>query len=182
MYGKGGSGDADTLTAVKQDETVQTNAVEAQDHRTKPPARYTEATLLSAMEGAGKLVADDELRAAMAKKGLGTPATRASIIENLIREKYLAREQRELIPMAKAFGLMALLRGLGVETLTKPELTGDWEYKLHQIESGELSRPEFMAQIAKITDHMVQKAKEFEDDTIPGDFGQLTVQIGRANV
>ncbi|MFT4692131.1 MAG: DNA topoisomerase-3 [Limisphaerales bacterium] len=175
VYGKGGSGDADTLTAVKQDETVQTNAVEAQDHRTKPPARYTEATLLSAMEGAGKLVADDELRAAMAKKGLGTPATRASIIENLIREKYLAREQRELIPMAKAFGLMALLRGLGVETLTKPELTGDWEYKLHQIESGELSRPEFMAQIAKITDHMVQKAKEFEDDTIPGDFGQLTV-------
>jgi DNA topoisomerase III len=175
VYGKGGKGDADILTAVKQDETVQTKEIEVQDQRTKPPARYTEATLLSAMEGAGKLVSDDELRAAMAEKGLGTPATRASIMENLLREKYLAREQRELIPMAKAFGLMALLRGLGVETLTKPELTGDWEYKLHQIQRGELSRPEFMAQIAKITDHMVQKAKEFEDDTIPGDFGVLTV-------
>ncbi|MBG89422.1 MAG: DNA topoisomerase III [Verrucomicrobiales bacterium] len=175
VYGKGGNGDSENLTPVKQGETVNAKEVVVQDNVTKPPARFTEATLLSAMEGAGKLVSDDELRTAMAEKGLGTPATRASIIENLLREKYLVRDQKELIPMAKAFGLMALLRGLGVETLTKPELTGDWEFKLNQIQRGELSRPEFMAQIAGITDHMVQKAKEFEDDTIPGDFGKLKV-------
>ena len=81
--------------------------------KTRPPARYSEATLLGAMEGAGKLVEDDELREAMQEKGLGTPATRAAIIEGLINEKYMLREGRELIPTAKAFQLMTLLRGLG---------------------------------------------------------------------
>ncbi|MDP0941590.1 DNA topoisomerase, partial [Klebsiella quasipneumoniae] len=80
--------------------------------------------------GAGKLIDDDELREAMAEKGLGTPATRAATIEGLISEKYMLREGRELIPTAKAFQLMTLLRGLEVEDLTKPELTGDWESKL----------------------------------------------------
>ena len=87
--------------------------------KTRPPARYTEATLLGAMEGAGKLIDDDELREAMQEKGLGTPATRAAIIEGLINEKYMLREGRELIPTAKAFQLMTLLRGLGVEELTQ---------------------------------------------------------------
>ena len=84
--------------------------------KTKPPARYSEATLLSAMEGAGKLIDDEELKAAMTEKGLGTPATRAAIIEGLITEKYIFREGRELIPTAKAFQLMTLLRGLGWKT------------------------------------------------------------------
>ena len=117
-----------------KDEKVKTEKVAANGLVTKPPARYTEATLLSAMEGAGKLVEDEELREAMAGKGLGTPATRAAIIEGLLDEKYLLREGRELMPTAKAFQLMTLLRGLGVEELTAPELTGEWEYKLSQME------------------------------------------------
>ena len=92
------------------------------------------------MEGAGKLIDDDELREAMQEKGLGTPATRAAIIEGLIYEKYIHREGRELVPGAKAFQLMTLLRGLGVEDLTKPELTGNWEYQLAEMEKGHLER------------------------------------------
>lgn len=176
VYGKTAStGDADSLTAVGPNEQVATKDIEVQDHVTKPPARYTEATLLSAMEGAGKLVSDEEMRDAMADKGLGTPATRAAVIENLLREKYMVRENRELMPLAKAFGLMALLRGLDVADLCKPELTGDWESKLRQIQRGELSRQEFMSQIASMTDRLVQKTKDYEDDTVPGDFGQLNV-------
>ncbi len=108
--------------------------------KTRPPARYSEATLLGAMEGAGKTVEDDELREAMQEKGLGTPATRSSIIEGLLNEKYMLREGRELIPTAKAFQLMTLLRGLGVEELSRADLTGDWEFKLSQMEKGKLSR------------------------------------------
>ena len=126
------------------------------------------------MEGAGKFVDDDELREAMQEKGLGTPATRASIIEGLILEKYLLREGREMIPTAKAFQLMTLLRGLGVQELSKPELTGDWEYQLAQIERGQLSREAFMQGIAQMTEHIVKKAKEYDRDTIPGDYATLT--------
>ena len=93
------------------------------------------------MEGAGKLVEDEELREAMSQKGLGTPATRAAIIEGLIYEKYILRNQRELQPTAKAFSLITLLRGLGIPELSSPELTGDWEFKLRQMERGELGRP-----------------------------------------
>src|SRR5213075_3156612 len=103
--------------AVQPNETVQTTNVEVIANQTKPPPRFTEATLLSAMEGAGKLVEDEELREAMAAKGLGTPATRAATIEGLIREKYMLRQGRELQPTAKASSLMALLRGLGVPEL-----------------------------------------------------------------
>ena len=110
-----------TLVPVAKDEKVKTDKIAANGLVTKPPARYSEATLLSAMEGAGKLVDDEELRDAMAGKGLGTPATRAAIIEGLLNEKYLLREGRELIPTAKAFQLMTLLRGLGVNELTAPE-------------------------------------------------------------
>ncbi|MGV3572424.1 MAG: DNA topoisomerase III, partial [Ramlibacter sp.] len=122
------------LVPVQPGELVTTESVEAKGLKTRPPARYSEATLLGAMEGAGKFVEDDELREAMQEKGLGTPATRAATIEGLINEKYMLREGRELIPTAKAFQLMTLLRGLGVEELTKPELTGEWEYKLAQME------------------------------------------------
>ncbi len=174
VYGRDKNGkDSETLTPVEPGEEVLTKEIELQENQTKPPARYTEATLLSAMEGAGKLITDEELREAMAEKGLGTPATRASIIENLLREKYMLRENRELIPTAKAFSLVTLLRGLGVEELCKAELTGDWEHKLHQIQRGELKRTEFMEQIAQMTRHMVEKAKGFEHDTIPGDYGEL---------
>jgi DNA topoisomerase-3 len=163
-----------TLVPVRPGETVRTEHVEARGLKTRPPARYSEATLLGAMEGAGKLVDDDELREAMQEKGLGTPATRAAIIEGLLNEKYMLREGRELIPTAKAFQLMTLLRGLGVEELSRPELTGEWEYKLAQMEQGKLKREAFMREIAQMTEHIVRKAKEYDRDTVPGDYATLS--------
>ena len=161
------------LIAVKPGEMVGVESVAPKALHTRPPARYSEATLLGAMEGAGKTVEDEELREAMQEKGLGTPATRSSIIEGLIAEKYMLREGRELIPTAKAFQLMTLLRGLGVEELSKAELTGEWEFKLAQMEHGKLSRESFMADIAAMTERMVRKAKEYDRDTIPGDYATL---------
>jgi DNA topoisomerase-3 len=163
-----------SLVPVKPGEMVRAEVVEPKGLKTRPPARYSEATLLGAMEGAGKLVDDDELREAMQEKGLGTPATRAAIIEGLLNEKYILREGRELIPTAKAFQLMTLLRGLGVEELSKPELTGEWEYKLAQMEHGKLSRDAFMREIAAMTEHIVKKAKEYDRDTVPGDYATLS--------
>ncbi len=164
---------AGMLVPVAADEKVRTESINANGLVTKPPPRYTEATLLSAMEGAGKLVEDEDLRDAMAGKGLGTPATRAAIIEGLLSEKYLLREGRELMPTAKAFQLMTLLRGLGVAELTAPELTGEWEYKLAQMERGRISRDEFMREIAQMTQVIVKRAKEYDNDTIPGDYATL---------
>ncbi len=174
IYGRqaAAAGD-DSLVAVDAGEQVSTDDIALQTLQTKPPARYSEATLLSAMEGAGKLVDDDELRDAMGTKGLGTPATRAAIIEGLLNEKYLVREERALVPTAKAFQLLTLLRGLDVEELTMPELTGEWEYKLSRMEKGELSREEFMREIKKITETIVDRAKNYTEDTIPGDYATL---------
>jgi len=162
------------LVPVDAGEQVDTLSAEVLALATKPPARYSEATLLSAMEGAGKLIEDDELREAMAEKGLGTPATRAAIIEGLIAENYLIREGRELIPTTKAFQLLTLLRGLGVQELTMPELTGEWEYKLSQMERGRLEREEFMREIAEVTRRIVERARNYEADTVPGDYATLS--------
>ncbi len=162
-----------SLVPVKAGEMVRNEHVEQRALQTRPPARYSEATLLGAMEGAGKWIEDDELREAMQEKGLGTPATRAAIIEGLIGEKYMLREGRELIPTAKAFQLMTLLRGLQVEELSKPELTGDWEYKLSEMEQGRLRREDFMRDIAAMTERIVRKAKEYDRDTVPGDYATL---------
>lgn len=180
VHGKEGQeGTEGNLVAVTKDEKVKAEEVTVKANETKPPPRYSEATLLSAMEGAGKMVDDEELKAAMAGRGLGTPATRAQIIENLIGEQYMLREGRELTPTAKAFSLMTLLNGLGINELTQPELTGDWEWKLGRIEKGEFTREEFMREIAEMTRHMVERAKTFEADTIPGDFGVLTAKCPR---
>ncbi|HRH87790.1 MAG TPA: DNA topoisomerase III [Rubrivivax sp.] len=173
VYGKEAQEDDANLVPVAAGEIVRTESVDVLALKTKPPARYTEATLLSAMEGAGKLIDDDELREAMAEKGLGTPATRAAIIEGLILEKYMHRDGRELVPTAKAFQLMTLLRGLGVEDLTKPELTGNWEYQLAEMEHGRLKREAFMAEIARMAERIVKKAKEYDRETIPGDYATL---------
>jgi DNA topoisomerase-3 len=175
VYGKEVLDEDANLVPVAKGETPHADKVSALALVTKPPARYNEATLLSAMEGAGKLVEDDDLREAMAGRGLGTPATRAAIIEGLLSEKYLVREGRELIPTAKAFQLMTLLRGLDVTELTAPELTGEWEYKLAQIERGRISRDEFMREIAQMTQRIVKHAKEYDSDTIPGDYATLAV-------
>ena len=177
VYGKEAAGDDDapSLVPVEQGEHVKTTDVVVKGSQTKPPARFTEATLLGAMESAGKLVEDDELREAMSERGLGTPATRAAIIEGLLYEQYLHRNQRELVPSAKAFTLMALLNGLSIPELTKPELTGDWEFKLRQMQRGQLPRDQFMAEIRALTERIVGQTKAYEHDTIPGDFGKLTV-------
>ena len=173
VYGREAQEDDANLVAVAPGEVVRTEDVAVNPMKTRPPARYTEATLLSAMEGAGKLIDDEELREAMQEKGLGTPATRAAIIEGLIYEKYIHRDGRDLVPGAKAFQLMTLLRGLGVEDLTKPELTGNWEFQLSEMEKGKLERETFMAEIARMAERIVKKAKEYDRDTIPGDYAVL---------
>ncbi len=178
VYGKEAQGDDEqpTLTPVQPSEKVQTTDVEVKKSQTKPPARFSEATLLGAMEGAGKLVDDDELREAMSERGLGTPATRAAIIEGLITEEYLHRAGRDLIATAKAFSLMQLLDGLGVNELRQPEMTGDWEFQLKKMERGQLPRDQFMSEIRRFTEDIVAKAKRYDKDTIPGDFGVLMVR------
>ena len=174
VYGKQvDDDDTPNIAPIEPEEVVKTLEVASQDFVTKPPPRYTEATLLSAMEGAGKLVDDEELRAAMSAKGLGTPATRAAIIDGLLKEKYLMRNERALQPTAKAFSLITLLRGLDIPELCSPELTGNWEYQLNQIEQGNLERDEFMSKIRQMTESMVEKAKSYESDTVPGDFDTL---------
>ena len=175
VYGKEAQEDGVNLVAVGPEERPSVAEVQVLALETRPPARYTESTLLSAMEGAGKAIEDDELREAMNGKGLGTPATRAAIIEGLLSEKYLLRDGRELLPTAKAFQLMTLLRGLEVEALSKPSLTGEWEFKLSQIERGALSRQAFMKDIAGLTAHIVEQAKNYSSTTIPGDYATLQV-------
>jgi len=164
IYGKEAQGEDETpsLVPIKPKERVWANDVEVKANQTKPPARFTEATLLTAMEGAGKLVDEEELREAMSARGLGTPATRAATIEGLIQEEYVHRNGRELQPTAKAFSLMVALSTLGIDELHSPELTGHWEYKLKQMEQGALERDEFMDHIVEQTREMVDRIKHGE--------------------
>jgi len=159
VYGREAQEQSDSLAPVAPGERVRALEVTSLATQTKPPARYTEATLLSAMEGAGKLVEDDELREAMQAKGLGTPATRAAIIEGLINEEYVHRSARELVPAPKAFSLFFALKHFGVSEITSPELTGDWEYKLKQMELGKLRRDEFMDHIEEVTRDLVERIR-----------------------
>ncbi|MDR2239709.1 MAG: DNA topoisomerase III [Zoogloeaceae bacterium] len=164
IYGKEARGDDETpsLVPIKPNERVWANDVDVKASQTRPPARFTEATLLTAMEGAGKLVEEEELREAMSARGLGTPATRAATIEGLILEEYVHRNGRELQPAAKAFSLMVALSTLGVDELHSPELTGHWEYQLKQMEQGALDRDEFMNHIVEQTREMVDRIKHGE--------------------
>jgi DNA topoisomerase-3 len=160
VYGRSVQEESQNLPAVANGEKAAVIEVNAVANQTKPPARYTEATLLSAMEGAGKLVEDDDLREAMEAKGLGTPATRAAVIEGLIFEKYVQREGRELRPTWKAFRLLLALHHFGVTEITSPELTGDWEYKLKSMETGQLTRDVFMDHIEQVTRDLVERIKK----------------------
>jgi len=159
VYGKSVREEAENLPTIGQGEKVKTLEVKATASQTRPPARFNEATLLSAMEGAGKLLEDDELREAMGAKGLGTPATRAAVIEGLIYEKYVERLGRELKPTWKAFRLFFALRHFGVDEITSPELTGDWEFKLKQMEQARLPREKFMKHIEQVTRDLVKRVK-----------------------
>ena len=175
VYGKQAalSDDDQSVCAIRSGETARTEALEIKESETKPAPRFNEATLLSAMEGAGKLVEDEELREAMSQRGLGTPATRAQIIEGLILDGYLLRQARDLIVTSKGLSLITLLRGLGVQALTSPEMTGEWEHKLKRMERGEMPRPQFMDEIRAFTNDIVDKAKNFEGDTVTGNFEPL---------
>ena len=166
----------ESLVAISPNEPAKVLDVEIVQNETKPPARFSEATLLSAMEGAGKLVEDEELREAMREKGLGTPATRAAIIEGLIHDGYVHRQGRELIATAKGLALITLLRGIGATELTSPEMTGEWEYKLKRMAKGDWKRNDFMAHIRKYTREIVEKAKNFEGDSVSGNFEPLDVK------
>jgi len=159
VYGKSLQDETVNLPAIAQGEKVKTLEVTATANQTRPPARFNEATLLSAMEGAGKLVEDDDLREAMGAKGLGTPATRAAVIEGLLYEKYIERLGRELKPTWKAFRLFFALRHFGVDEITSPELTGDWEFKLKQMEQAKLPREKFMKHIEQVTRDLVKRVK-----------------------
>ena len=162
VYGRAVGDEEKTLPPIEPKEQVVVREVAEQAHETKPPPRYTEATLLSAMEGAGKLVEDDELRQAMEAKGLGTPATRAATIEGLIREEYIHREGRDLVPTPKAFSLIFALGMLHIVELASPELTGEWEHKLRLIEQNKLTRDVFMKEISELVRKVVGVIKTGE--------------------
>jgi DNA topoisomerase-3 len=179
VYGRQAGTDEDSdkqIALVTPGERAQTQGVEVKESVTKPPARFTEATLLSAMEGAGKLVDDDELREAMAERGLGTPATRAQTIEGLLFEGYIARQGRDLHVTAKGLSLITLLRDLDAGTLTKPELTGEWEHRLRQMEKGQLSRDKFMEDIHLLAKEIVEKVKAGMGREVVGKFEPLNVK------
>jgi DNA topoisomerase-3 len=160
VYGKDAeTSESPSLVPIKNGEKVRTREIEVRASQTKPPARFTEATLLSAMEGAGKLIEDEDLREAMSEKGLGTPATRAQIIEGLIFEDYVHRAGRDLHPTPKASSLLFALRHFGVTELCSPELTGNWEFQLKRMEHGELPRSAFMDHIVDLTREMVSRIK-----------------------
>ncbi|MEM8549335.1 MAG: DNA topoisomerase 3, partial [Verrucomicrobiota bacterium] len=161
VYGKAvGKADADTLPALSPEDgspaTAKLNSAELEEDATRPPPRYTEATQLAAMEGAGKFVEDEELREAMKERGLGTPATRAATIDHLVKERYLEREGRELAPTQKAEDIVNFLHTFKIDALTSPQLTGEWEHKLRLIEEGKLTREEFMEGIVGMTNQIVQ--------------------------
>jgi DNA topoisomerase-3 len=153
------------LPRLVQDEPVQTRNLASARKETKPPRRYSDASLLGAMETAGKLVDDDELREAMKDSGIGTPATRAAIIERLIAVGYMERDGRALVATEKGLNVIRLLNE---HALTSPGLTGSWEQRLGKIERGEDSRKQFMSDIAGFAEETVKELDEtLKDVRIP---------------
>lgn len=164
IYGKDNQPE-DSLPALSSGDNQKANLLtsELQKDQTKPPPRYSEATLLSAMEGAGKLVDDEELAEALKEKGLGTPATRASTIDHLIKEKYMRREGTQIHPNLKAEDLFHFLDAAGTDILTSPSMTGEWEHKLRLIEDGAMTRDQFMKEITQLTEEFVSKTTGFTE-------------------
>ena len=175
VYGRvaGVAASKDELVAVDDGEDARADTVEVEDKATQPPARYTESTLLSAMEGAGKLIDDDEMREAMAERGLGTPATRAATIEGLLRQKYIAREGRDLNVTGKGLRLIELCEEMDIKALSSPSMTGDWEAKLNKMERGEIDRGTFMREINGFTTEVVEKARSHMQTLVNRSFPDL---------
>ncbi len=153
------------LPRLEHGERVSVEQVSSAEKETKPPRRYTEGSLLAAMETAGKLVDDDELREAMKDSGIGTPATRAAIIERLIQVGYVERDARALVVTEKGLNVIRLL---GEHALTSPGLTGEWEHRLARIETGSDSREAFMGDIVRFTqDTVAELDRTLKDVRIP---------------
>ena len=161
LYGSTERKKKDELCKVAEGETVTATRVESVEDKTRPPSPYTEATLLTAMETAGKLVEDEELSSAMKERGLGTPATRAAIIEGLITQEYIVRDGKDLVATRRGMDLIDLLSKIGLSTLSSPELTGEWEYRLKQMENGRLDRPSFMKDIRTYTTEIVEAVRDY---------------------
>jgi DNA topoisomerase-3 len=171
VYGKEATGEGEeAIVPVLPDESAKVLKIEIEQKETNPPARFNEATLLSAMEGAGKLVEDEELREAMRERGLGTPATRSQIIEGLISDGYVERKGKDLIVTAKGLSLITLLRNLHTDVLSTPEMTGEWEFRLKQMAHGKLDRRHFMEDIRGLTREIVEKVRNFHGETIEGQY------------
>jgi DNA topoisomerase-3 len=144
------------LSRQKKGEQKQVTNSKLKKSKTQPPPRYTEATLLTAMESPGKFIEDEELRESIKQGGLGTPATRAEIIEKLLNTYYIERNGKELVPTSKGFQLMDLVPG----ELKSPELTAKWELRLSNISLGKESNKDFMEDIRKNTVVLVKSVKE----------------------
>jgi DNA topoisomerase-3 len=175
IYGQSADEEKDktpVLCALQPGEAARNEKIELKAGKTKAPSRFNEASLLGAMEGAGKLIDDDELRDAMSERGLGTPATRAAIIEGLLMQRkrkdgglddpYLNREGKaqELVPTEKAMALIAFLRDNGLDLLTSPKLTGDWEHRLRMMEKKSYERQVFMSEIAEFTRGVIDAVRK----------------------
>jgi DNA topoisomerase-3 len=158
-----GENESAELPPLEQGQTVKCASAEVEAKETKPPPRYTEATLLSAMETAGKLIDDEELREAMKESGLGTPATRAETIETLIRREYIERAGKDLTPTPKGLQVITMLEE---HPLTSPELTGNWEKRLTDIEHGTDDRGKFIDDIAEFTRATVEKIAELDKEKL----------------
>jgi DNA topoisomerase-3 len=157
------------LPKLERGEQAEVKKVTSEEKETKPPRRYTEGALLAAMETAGKLVDEDELREAMKESGIGTPATRAAIIERLLQVAYIERDGRALVVTEKGLNVIRLL---GQHALTSPGLTGEWEHRLAKIETGADSREAFMGDIVKFTEATITEL----------DTNLKDVRIPRANL
>ncbi|MGI6550802.1 MAG: DNA topoisomerase III [Syntrophomonadales bacterium] len=144
-----------TLTQHRKGETVGVKSCKTSKRKTTPPRRYTEATLLTAMENCGRLVKDEELRESIKGSGLGTPATRAEIIEKLVHTSYIERQGKELVPTSKGMQLI----NLAPEALRSPELTAQWEQRLADIAKGKAKKNEFIADIRQDASRLVQSVK-----------------------
>ncbi len=158
-----GENESAELPPLEQGQAITCAKAEVEAKETKPPPRYTEATLLSAMETAGKLIDDEELREAMKESGLGTPATRAETIETLIRREYIERGGKDLMPTPKGLQVITMLEE---HPLTSPELTGSWEKRLTDIEHGEEDRSKFIGDIAEFTRATVEKIAELDKEKL----------------
>lgn len=156
-----GEGGGKILVAAAPNERSSTINAEVNGQQTKPPPRYTEATLLTTMETAGKRVEDEELADAMSDRGLGTPATRAATIEGLIYDKYVERVGRDMYVTKKGLDIIEQISAIGIDTLGSPEMTGQWEFKLREMEQGKLAREAFMKDIRSLTTDVVEKTRAY---------------------